>query len=100
MEELEFYKKLQRTRDSFVYPQALHHKHDDGDVSTVLQDVEFDLVRLDGHKPLLSKGSQGLYKVKERGLSSFALEGENLSADQVTVNPLKPFYPRLFATRG
>ena len=46
-----FYEQLQKVRDGYAYPLAIHHQQDDGEASDALKKAKFVLVRQDGHKP-------------------------------------------------
>ena len=41
LDEADFYVQLQKVRDGYAYPPAVHHQHDDGEASGILKKAKF-----------------------------------------------------------
>ena len=85
----DFYKCLQKVRDGYTYPLAMHYQQDDGEASDALQKAKFVLVHQDRHKPPLAEAYRDPYRIKSRGTKTYILEGRNVSKDLVEINHLK-----------
>ena len=90
LDRVDFYKQLQKVRDRYTYPPAMHHKQDDSKSSDALKKAKFMLVRQDRHNPPLAEAYRGPYKVKSQIAISYVLSRGSHSEDRVAINCLIP----------
>ena len=76
LDEAEYYKRLQKARDSYTYPQTVHQRQDKGEASAALQKAKFILAKTD-ENPSERGLYRGTYRIKLGGTSSYILEGGN-----------------------
>ena len=88
---MEFYEKLQKARQGYVYPDPTTHRRDESAASEDLMAATYVLIRAKGHVRLLDQPYKGLYKVVSQGPESFVLEVGG-KQDKFPIHRLKSYF--------
>ena len=89
MEGMEFYEKLQKARQGYVYPDPTTHQRNESAASEDLMAATYVLIWAKGHVRPLDQPYKGPYKVVSRGSELFVLE-VGCKQDKFPIHRLKP----------
>ena len=87
----EFYEKLHKARQGYVYPDPTTNRLDESAASKDLMTAAYVLIRAKGHIRPLDQRYKGTYKVVSQGPESFVLVVSG-KQDKFPIHRLKPYF--------